>query len=154
MKMLLWTPADKRLKVGSVLCSSGDIDCLLIRILTKSNDFFFVLWVVVGARNRTYPIPIPCSESIPEPIPMLESIPTPESIPDPIPELVQELILELVLAPIPDSTPGSDPESIPGSASAPESETPPELESTWESQFAPVTESGLTSEMELAREWE
>ena len=25
--------------------------------------------LVVGARNRTYPIPIPCSESIPEPIP-------------------------------------------------------------------------------------
>ena len=40
---------------------------------------------MVGARNRTYPIPIQCSESIPEPIHMLEPILIPESIPEPIP---------------------------------------------------------------------
>ena len=62
--------------------------------------------LVVGARNRTCPIPIPRLESIPEPFPMLESIP------EPIPEL--------------------NPEPIPGSA--PESESSPESESTWESQ--------------------
>ena len=34
--------------------------------------------LVGGARNRTYPISIACSESIPKPIPILESIPIPE----------------------------------------------------------------------------
>ena len=58
--------------------------------------------VVVEARNRTYPIPIPCSEPIPERIPMLESIPIPESIPEPIPELVPEPIPEFVPEPIPE----------------------------------------------------
>ena len=48
----------------------------------------------MGAWNRTYPFPIPRSESIPEPIPMLESISIPESIPEPIPELVAEPIPE------------------------------------------------------------
>ena len=43
------------------------------------------LFVVAGARNRTYPIPIPCLESIPKPIPLLESIPIPKSTPEPIP---------------------------------------------------------------------
>ena len=85
-----------------------------------------------------------CSEPIPEPIPMLESIPIPDSFPqlvlEPIPELNPELIPELVLEPIPELIP----EPIPGSESSPES--------TWKSQFAPVTESDLTPEMELALE--
>ena len=33
-----------------------------------------VLELVVGARNRSYPFPIPCSESIPEPIPRSKTI--------------------------------------------------------------------------------
>ena len=104
--------------------------------------------VVVGARNRTYPIPIPCSESIPEPIPMLELIPIPKLVSERIPELNPEPILELVPEPIPDSTP----ESIPGSESAPESESSPEPESTWESQFAPSGNSrnGVSSGMRIS----
>ena len=87
-------------------------------ILTMFADLFRVCSVVVGARNRTYPIPIPCSELVPEPIPeqipMLESIPIPESIPEPIPETISE--------PIPEPIPELTPEPIPQSESAPESE--------------------------------
>ena len=71
---------------------------------------------------------------------MLETIPISESISEPIPESITEPIPELISKPIPVSAP----KSIPGSESAAESE------STWESQFATVTESGLTPEMELA----
>ena len=53
--------------------------------------------VVVGAQNRTYSIPIKCSESIPESIPMLESILLPESIPEPIRESIREPIPEPIL---------------------------------------------------------
>ena len=48
--------------------------------------------LVVGTRNRTYPIPVSCSESIPETIPMLEPIPIPESILELIPMPEPELI--------------------------------------------------------------
>ena len=48
--------------------------------------------LVEGARNRTYSIPIPYSESIPEPIPesILESIPESIPIPEPILESIPE----------------------------------------------------------------
>ena len=47
--------------------------------------------LMVDARNRTYPIPIPWLESISEPVPMLESIPIPELAPDPILKLTLNL---------------------------------------------------------------
>ena len=62
--------------------------CIFVPPEMKKKAIFIDFWIkylasvayilVVGARNRTYPIPIPCSESISEPIPILESIPIPE----------------------------------------------------------------------------
>ena len=49
---------------------------------------------MVGARNRTYSIPIPWSESITEPIP--------EPNPEPNPELAPKLIPELIPVPVPE----------------------------------------------------
>ena len=94
----------------------------------------------MGARNQTYPIPIPCLEPIPEPNPMLESILISESIPKPIPELMTEPIPEftpeltpiLELIPIPKSI--LNPEPIPDPILIPE----PILESISK------TDSGLT----------
>ena len=61
---------------------------------------------MVGARNLTYPIPIPCSESIlgpiPEPIPELVLEPIPKLVPEPIPELNPNPIPELVPESIPE----------------------------------------------------
>ena len=86
-----------------------------------SGDFFHTVSVtqlrnqssfklVVGARNRTYPISIPCLKSIlgPFPIPELTLEPIPKFTPEPVPKMT--------------------PDSIPESESTPESESAPELE--------------------------
>ena len=103
------------------------------------------LKLVMGARNRTYPILIPCSESILELIRLLELTPEPilEPIPEPIPEPLQEQILELTSEPISELT--LNQESIPELAL--ESESAPETDSTWESRFALETDSELSPEL-------
>ena len=65
---------------------------LLICIGKHFSIFRFGL--VLGGRNRIYPIPIPCSKSIPEPIPKPIPEPIPESISEPIP--IPEPILESI----------------------------------------------------------
>ena len=66
---------------------------------------------------------------------MLESIP----IPEPISDLTPEPILELTPEPTPDLTPEPIPASAPKSMQRPESALESEL--SWESKFAPLTES-------------
>ena len=118
------------------------------------------LKLVVGARNRTYPIP--CSKTIPEPIPEPVPEPIPKAIPElileltaePIPELILKLTPELIPVLTPEPIPESAPKSIQLPESAPDLESAPDSKLTWESHFAPGTESGLIPEMELAQELE
>ena len=49
--------------------------------------------VVLGARNRTYPNPIPCSESIPDPIPIHDSISKPLSGADSEPRINFDILI-------------------------------------------------------------
>ena len=51
---------------------------------------------MVAARNRNYPILIPCLESIPEPVAMLKSIPITEPTSEQVQKLTPEAISESI----------------------------------------------------------